>query len=187
MTILVNRAAIYARFSSDKQSERSIDDQVALCRAYCERNGLSVVGFYDDRAISGASTINRLGWHKLMRDARAGKFDVVVAEALDRISRDQEDLAGIYKRLRFMDIEIRTVQDGKAEEIHVGVKGLVGALYLKDLAQKTKRGQAGVVRDGRHNGGRSYGYGPIAGQNGRLKVIEHEAAIVRRIFEAYAG
>ena len=43
-------------------------------------------------------------------------------------------------------------QDGKAEEIHVGVKGLVGALYLKDLAQKTKRGQAGVVRDGRHNG-----------------------------------
>lgn len=46
-------------------------------------------------------------------------------------------------------------QDGKAEEIHVGVKGLVGALYLKDLAQKTKRGQAGVVRDGRHNGGQS--------------------------------
>jgi DNA invertase Pin-like site-specific DNA recombinase len=55
-----------------------------------------------------------------MRDARAGRFDVVVAEALDRISRDQEDLAGIHKRLRFIKIEIRTVQDGKAEEIHVG-------------------------------------------------------------------
>src|SRR5262245_27802177 len=137
MTILVNRTAIYARFSSDKQSERSVDDQVALCRAYCEHNELSVVGVYDDRAISGASTLNRLGWQKLMRDARGGKFDVVVAEALDRISRDQEDLAGIYKPLRFAGIEIRTVQDGRAEEIHVGVKGLVGALYLKDLAQKT--------------------------------------------------
>ena len=96
------------------------------------------------------------GLEKEMAGREAGdKFDVVVAEALDRISRDQEDLAGIYKRLRFMEIEIRTVQDGKAEEIHVGVKGLVGALYLKDLAQKTKRGQAGVVRDGRHSGGRS--------------------------------
>ena len=185
MTIRVNRTAIYARFSSDKQSERSIDDQVALCRSYCERNELSVVGVYEDRAISGASTVNRLGWEKLMRDARGSKFDVVIAEALDRISRDQEDLVGIYKRLRFMEIEIRTVQDGKAEEIHVGVKGLVGALYLKDLAQKTKRGQAGVVRDGRHNGGRSYGYRPIAGQNGKLEIVKDEAAVVRRIFEAY--
>jgi DNA invertase Pin-like site-specific DNA recombinase len=145
-------AAIYARFSSDKQSERSIDDQVALCRAFCERDGLRVIGVYEDRAISGASIANRFGWLKLMRDANAGKFGVVVAEALDRISRDQEDLAGIYKRLCFKQIEIRTVQDGRAEEIHVGIKGLVGALYLRDLAQKTRRGQAGVVRDGRTMG-----------------------------------
>jgi hypothetical protein len=96
----IHCAAIYARFSSDKQSERSIDDQVALCRAFCERDGLRVIGVYEDRAISGASIANRIGWLKLMRDANAGKFDVVVAEALDRISRDQEDLAGIYKRLR---------------------------------------------------------------------------------------
>jgi site-specific DNA recombinase len=179
------RAAIYARFSSDKQSERSIDDQVALCRAYCAAQGLTTVQVYEDRAVSGASTVNRFGWLKLMRDASAGKFEVVVAEALDRISRDQEDLAGIYKRLRFKQIEIRTVQDGKAEEIHVGIKGLVGALYLKDLAQKTRPGQAGVVRDGRHNGGRSYGYRAVAGQAGRLEVLDHEASVVRRIFESY--
>lgn len=179
------RAAIYARFSSDKQSVRSIDDQVALCRAYCAAQGLTTVHVYEDRAVSGASTVNRFGWLKLMRDASAGKFEVVVAEALDRISRDQEDLAGIYKRLRFKQIEIRTVQDGKAEEIHVGIKGLVGALYLKDLAQKTRRGQAGVVRDGRHNGGRSYGYRAVAGQAGRLEVLDHEALVVRRIFESY--
>jgi site-specific DNA recombinase len=111
---------------------------------------------------------NRLGWQRVMRDARAAKFDVVVAEALDRISRDQEDLAGIPKRLRFCKIEIRTVPDGTAEEIHVGIKGLLVALYLKDLAQKTKRGHAGVIRDGRHNGGRSFGYRPVPGQPGRL-------------------
>ena len=81
------RAVIYARFSSDKQSDRSIEDQVELCRTFCEREGLRVVGVYDDRAISGASTVNRAGWLKLMRDSGADKFDVVVAEALDRIAR----------------------------------------------------------------------------------------------------
>ncbi|WP_245311525.1 recombinase family protein, partial [Bradyrhizobium pachyrhizi] len=141
------KAAIYARFSSDKQTDRSIEDQVALCRAICEREGLSIVGVYDDRAVSGASTLNRIGWQRLMRDAKAAKFDVVVAEALDRISRDQEDLAGIHKRLRFAGVEIRTAQDGIAGDIHIGVKGLLGSLYLKDLAQKTRRGQAGVNRD----------------------------------------
>ena len=179
------RAVVYARFSSDKQRYRSIEDQVALCRDFCQRDGLSLVEVYEDRAISGASTANRLGWQRLMRDARAGRFDVVVAEALDRISRDQEDLAGIHKRLRFSKIEIRTVQDGKAEEIHVGIKGLLGTLYLKDLAQKTKRGQAGVIRDRRHNGGRSYGYRPLPGQPGRLEILPGEASIVQRIFESY--
>jgi DNA invertase Pin-like site-specific DNA recombinase len=179
------KAAIYARFSSDKQTDRSIEDQVALCRAICEREALIVVGVYDDRAISGASTVNRLGWQRLMRDAKAGKFDVVVAEALDRISRDQEDLAGIHKRLRFAGVDIRTAQDGIAGDIHIGVKGLLGSLYLKDLAQKTRRGQAGVVRDGRHNGGRSYGYRAIPGKPGELEIDKAEAEVVRQIFADY--
>ncbi|WP_316397171.1 recombinase family protein [Bradyrhizobium sp. 33ap4] len=179
------KAAIYARFSSDKQTDRSIEDQVALCRDICEREGLMIVGVYDDRAISGASTLNRMGWQRLMRDAKGAKFDVVVAEALDRISRDQEDLAGIHKRLRFAGIEIRTAQDGIAGDIHIGVKGLLGSLYLKDLAQKTRRGQAGVNRDGRHNGGRSYGYRPIPGKAGELEIDVAEAAVVRTIFADY--
>ncbi len=182
---MTRRAAIYARFSSDMQRDRSLTDQEALCRAYCEREGLDVVKVYSDRAISGASTANRIGWLTLMRDARAGRFEVVVAEDLDRISRDQESLAGIHKRLRFAGLEMRTVADGVAGDMQVGLKGLMGALYLKDLAQKTKRGQAGVVRDGRHNGGRSFGYRPVAGEAGRLAIDEAEAETVRRIFEDY--
>ena len=65
----MKRAAIYARFSSDKQNERSIDDQVALCSKVCERGGFVVEGLYDDRALSGASTLTRPGWQRLMRDA----------------------------------------------------------------------------------------------------------------------
>ncbi len=181
------RVAIYARFSSDKQNERSIDDQVALCQALCERKGFSIVGIYDDRAISGAATANRLGWLRLMRDARTDKFDIVLTEALDRISRDQADLAGIYKRLCFFGIEIQTVQDGKVEDIHVGIKGLMGTLYLRDLAQKTRRGQAGVIRDKRHNGGRSFGYRPVPGKPGVLEILPDQAQLVRRIFRDYAA
>lgn len=179
------RVAIYARFSSDRQSERSIEDQVALCRSYCEREGMSVVAVYDDRAISGASTVNRAGLRSMMRDATTRSFNVVVAEALDRISRDQGDLAAIFKRLRFKGIAIRTTQDGLVGEMHVGIKGLLGELYLKDLAEKTRRGQAGVNRDGRHNGGRSYGYRAVAGQAGQLEIQNNEAEIVRRIFNDY--
>src|ERR1700686_3516534 len=54
-----NRAAIYARFSTDLQNERSIDDQVALCRAYSERNGLNIVAVFDDRAVSGVHPSTR--------------------------------------------------------------------------------------------------------------------------------
>nr|WP_244547196.1 recombinase family protein [Bradyrhizobium sp. Gha] len=180
------KAAIYARFSDkEKQTDKSIEDQVALCRAMCARDGLTVVQVYSDRGISGASTLNRLALQRMMRDAKAGKFAVVVAESLDRISRDQEDLAGIHKRLNFARVEIRTFVDNTVGEIHVGVKGLVGALYLKDLAQKTRRGQAGVVRDGRHNGGRSFGYRPVLGRPGILEIDEAEADTVRRIFELY--
>jgi DNA invertase Pin-like site-specific DNA recombinase len=181
------RAAIYARYSSDRQEDRSIEDQVALCEHYAAREGLAVVARYDDRALSGASTIGRLGLKRLMDDARAGRFDVVIAEALDRLSRDQEDLAGLHKRLAFAGIVLRTVQDGVVGDIHVGVKGLLGSLYLRDLAAKTRRGLAGVVRDGRHAGGRAFGYRAVPGAPGALEIVPAEAEIVRRIFAAYAA
>jgi site-specific DNA recombinase len=89
------RAVIYARFSTDLQSAASIDDQVRVCRERIEHEGHTVVEVYADRAISGASRVP--GIQSLMVDAAKGKFDLVYAEALDRISRDQEDVAGVYK------------------------------------------------------------------------------------------
>ena len=70
-----------------------------------------VVQVYMDRAISGAS-LGRPGIQSLMVDAAKGEFDLVYAEALDRISRDQEDVAGVYKRLRFADVRIITLRGG---------------------------------------------------------------------------
>lgn len=179
------RAVVYARFSSDLQRDRSIEDQLALCEAYCAKEGLAIVHRYSDRARSGASIFGRDGLLALMEASAAGSFDCVVVEALDRLSRDQEDLAGIFKRLSFRGIAIRAVHDGEADEIQVGIRGLVGALYLKDLANKVRRGQAGVIRDGRHAGGRAYGYRPVPGKPGELAIVDGEADVVRRIFQSY--
>ena len=90
------RAAIYARYSSDLQSAASIADQVCLCRARIERENWTLVATYRDQALSGATRL-RSGYQKLLEDARKNVFDVIVAEALDRLSRDQEDVAGLYK------------------------------------------------------------------------------------------
>lgn len=111
---MTKRAAIYARFSTDLQNERSVEDQVTLCRKHAEQHDLTVVATYEDKARSGASIFGRDGLLRLMDAARDGAFDVVVIEALDRLSRDMEDLAGIHKRLSFLNIEIRAVHDGVA-------------------------------------------------------------------------
>ncbi|TIO63052.1 MAG: recombinase family protein [Mesorhizobium sp.] len=183
----MKRAALYARYSSDLQTDRSIEDQVALCTDHAAKQGLTVVSVFHDRARSGASIMGRDGVLAMMDAARDGLFDVLIVEALDRLSRDQEDLAGIYKRLTHVGIEIRAVHEGRADIVQIGIRGLVGALYLQDLAHKVRRGMSGVVRDGRNAGGRAYGYAAVPGRPGELSIVPHEAEIVVRIFEAFAA
>jgi site-specific DNA recombinase len=146
------RVSIYARYSSDKQREASIEDQVRLCEERAARENWRVVTRYADHAISGASLMRR-GIQALMQDAQSGKFDVVLTESLDRISRDQEDIAGVYKRLRFAGVKIHTLSEGEIAELHIGFTGTMSALYLKSLGEKTWRGQSGRVRAGKSGGG----------------------------------
>jgi DNA invertase Pin-like site-specific DNA recombinase len=181
------RAAIYARFSTELQNEKSTEDQIALCRAHASQHGLDVISVYEDKARSGASLFGRDGLMSLMDAARKRLFDVVVVEALDRLSRDMEDLAGIHKRLSFLGIEIQAVHDGTADAILIGIRGLVSQMQREDGAKKVRRGMAGVVREGRHAGGRAYGYRAVPGRPGKLEIVEEEAQVVRRIFEAYTS
>src|SRR6478736_2666094 len=151
------RAVIYARYSSDQQREASIEDQIRVCERRIEREGWTLLHSYHDRALSGASRL-RPGYQKLLEDARAGAFDVIVSEALDRLSRDQEDVAALYKHLSFAGVKLVTTAEGEINELHVGLKGTMNALFLKDLAQKVRRGLEGRVRQGRSGGGICYGY-----------------------------
>lgn len=94
------RVALYARYSSDNQRDASIEDQLRICRTYAEQQGWTIVDSYSDRAISGASLI-RPGIQELITDANTDRFQIVLTEAMDRLSRDQEDIAGLFKRMLF--------------------------------------------------------------------------------------
>ena len=137
--------------------------------------------------------ILRPGIQALLEDARRGVFEIVVAEALDRVSRDQADVATLYKHLRFARVMIVTLSEGEINELHVGLKGTMNALFLKDLAAKTHRGLRGRVEAGKSGGGICYGYDVVklhdaAGERirGEREIDEAEAEIVRRIFQEFA-
>jgi len=186
------RAAIYARFSSDLQRDASIEDQIRSCQDYAARQGLNVVEVYTDRAVSGASLM-RSGIQKLLRDAQRQKFDVVIAEALDRLSRNQADIAQLFQTFTFSDVLIETVSEGAISEMHIGLKGTMNALFLKDLAVKTHRGLKGRALAGKSAGGLTFGYrtvhaiGPHGDVlRGEREIHSDEAKVVRRIFRDYA-
>ena len=185
------RVAIYARYSSENQRDASIEDQVRLCRERAEKEGWTITKAYTDHAVSGASLI-RPGIQQLIHDALSGKFDIILSEAMDRISRDQEDIAGIYKRMQFSEVKIFTLSEGELSNLHIGLKGTMNALFLKDLADKTRRGLRGRVEKGRSGGGNSYGYDVVKrvaddGEyaRGERRINETEARIVQGIFTDY--
>src|SRR6056297_4284624 len=187
------RAAIYARYSTELQREASIQDQVRICRRLIEGQDWTEVAVYSDMAISGANH-QRPGYQRLLADLRDCDVDVVVAESLDRISRDQEHIAGFHKQMSFRNVRIVTVGEGDVSELHIGLKGTMSALFLKDLALKTHRGLEGRVRQGRSAGGISFGYrvrrqlmqdGSLS--SGEREIDPSESAVVRRILRDYAG
>ncbi|CUX07597.1 recombinase family protein [Agrobacterium tumefaciens] len=190
----MTRVALYARYSSDNQREASIEDQLRICREQAKREKWKIVGTYKDAGISGASMILRPGIQALLQDAQAGQFDIVLAEALDRISRDQADVATFYKHLKFAGVPIVTLSEGEISELHVGLKGTMNALFLKDLAAKTHRGIRGRVEDGKSGGGLCFGYNVVKQLDARgdpirgdREINDAEANVVRRIFREFAA
>lgn len=185
------RAVVYARYSSDQQREASIADQIEVCRRYIERQGWTLTGAYDDAAISGASRM-RPGLLRMMTDATARQFDVVVCEAIDRLGRKLADVADLYDRLTFARVDIHAINIGHVTQMHIGIMGTMAQMTLTDLRDKVRRGQLGRARAGRIPGGLAYGYEvvpppPGAKESGERRIKPAEAAVVRAIFTSYAG
>lgn len=187
------RAVIYARYSDPRQNPASIRDQISVCRDLATRLSVDVVEIFTDAAISGAAAGNRPGYLDMMAAAKAGKFDLVIAEALDRLSRGQADTAVAFEDLRAQGVAIHTISEGLVDELHVGLKGTMNALFLRDLGAKTRRGQKGVIEEGRVIA-TPYGYDVVRkiGENGEIivglrKVNDDQAAVIRRIFADYVA
>ena len=188
---LKTRTAIYARHSTDKQTT-STHDQIERCKEYCQKSGYEVALIFSDEAISGASVINRKGVTDMIDAAMCDYFDKIVSEDLSRISRDQGDIAHFYRKFRYMNIGLETVAEGEINELHIGLKGTMNALYLTDLADKTRRGMIAAVLKGSIPGGKTYGYNLIKRYDdngepirGLREINPEQAETIRLIFDHY--
>ena len=150
------RAIIYARYSTEMQSVTSTEDQLRVCRRLCDANGWLVVEAVQDDAITGSSHL-RSGFQRLHEAARDGICDVIVAEALDRLSRDHEHMAGLYKRMCYHGVRMVTTSEGEIDEMRISFGALQSSQFLKQLADKTRRGLEARVVAGKSSGGISWG------------------------------
>ena len=185
------KAVIYARYSSENQREASIDDQIEVCRRLIERQGWQLTETYADRSISGANAANRPAFQQMIADGDHNAFDVIVAEAVDRLGRKLSDVAALFDRLTYLGIKVHTVSTGEVTTMQVGMLGTMAQMYLSDLREKTWRGQLGRVLLGKIPAGRAYGYDIIPSdkpdQGGERRINQTEAAIVTRIFTEYTA
>ena len=110
-----------------------------------------------------------------------------VCEAVDRLGRRLADTADLHDRLAFHGIKLHAPSMGEITQIHVAVMGMMAQLALKDLGEKTKRGQLGRILKGKVAGGLGYGYRVRSGDEpGQRAIVEHEADIVRRVHREFA-
>lgn len=188
------RVALYARFSTDLQRQTSIADQLRAARSRAAAEGWVVVAEHADEAVSGSVPVHRrAGGKSLLADALAARFDVLIVEGLDRLSRDVGEQDQVVKRLEYRGIRLIGTSDGydtqaKGRKVMRVARGLVNELYLDDLRDKTHRGLAGQFSRGFSAGGRSYGYGTERSSAGaRMVIDEREAQHVRWIFEQAAA
>lgn len=174
---------LYARFSTDRQTESSIDDQLRRCRDYAAARGWSVEGEFTDHAISGAAFGNRPG--VLAALAMLGRGDVLLVADLSRLSRSQ-DLAPLMERLRFRGAKVIGVLDGFDSDspqarMQAGLAGIMSDELRASIRVRTHSALELRALSGRPTGGKAYGF-DAAGQP-----IEAEVAVVREVFDRYAA
>lgn len=197
----MRRAVIYARYSSDKQTDASIDAQVRACTDYAKQHNFRLVGEYADEAVSGkqSKTKKREHYQRLRKDMKKGMFDVILIHKYDRIARSVYEHVALAQSLTENGVELiaaaQDYGDGKEAKIVKMLQWAISEYYIENLAEETRKGLREVALDARHTGGYPpFGYDVIKKskqnevENGGLYVInEQEAEYVKRIFHAAAS
>ena len=181
-------AVIYARYSSERQTEQSIEGQLRVCNDYAERNDLKIVGTYIDRAMTGKND-NRKDFQRMLRDCSKHEWEIVLVYKLDRFSRNKYEMAMHRKTLR--DNGVRLVS--AMENIPDSPEGIIlesllegmADYYSAELAQKVRRGQIESLNKGHWLGGQTpYGYKVV---DKKLVIDEDQAEVVKYIYRQYAA
>lgn len=182
------KAVIYPRYSSDNQREESIEGQIRECMEYAERNGITVIGTYIDRAMS-AKTDNRPNFQKMIRDSYKGLFDLVIVWKLDRFARNRYDSAHYKTILKKNGVKVVSARESIAE----GSEGILlesvlegyAEYFSADLAEKVTRGMMENALKCMNNGaGIPLGY--YVDDTQHLQIDEKKAPYVREIFQRFA-
>ena len=181
-------AVIYARYSSERQSEQSIEGQIRECMEYARRHDIAIVDTYIDRAMTGKND-NRMDFQRMLKDAAKRAWDAVLVYKFDRFSRNKYEMAIHKKTLRDNHVSLISAK----EHIPDGPEGIIlesllegmAEYYSVELAQKVSRGlRENRIKGNYSGGGIPYGYKV---ENKKFIVNENEAPTVIRIFEMYAS
>ena len=191
---MTKNVLFYARYSTDRQDEQSIETQVALGREFARERGWTIIEIYEDRAISGTKLKSRPGIQSVLRRIKRGDIHVLLCVSVDRISRDMEHSSGILKQLRHEGIELWTVQAKAAvTDMELGLRSILSHEMIEQTRFRTREGMKTSVTKGRAAGGIAYGYRAklvydAKGNRipGEREIDEEQAEIVRWIFEQYA-
>lgn len=198
------KVATYCRFSSDRQRESSIADQLRNCERHADRQGWEITARFEDRALSGSKK-DRPGYQQMLAAAKRHEFAALLVDDLSRLSRDDIETKEALRRLKFWGVRVIGVSDGfdgtsKGSKIQASVRGMMNEVFLDDLREKINRGMEGKALGGYSLGGKPYGYkprpiysptekdaygNPAVMASERIIDLE-QAEIVKEIFTRYA-
>lgn len=181
------RAVSYSRYSTDRQTDASIKDQQRVATEYAAKHNLALTMHHSDAGISGGAMGNRPGVLRMLEDAIAGRFDVLLVTDTTRLSRSNADLSKTVDRLRSRGVRVIGIQDGfdsasRTARMQVGLSGIMSEEFRAQIADRTRSALEMRAKNKRPVGGRTFGYG-----TGARTIDTEQAAIVRQIFDWYVA
>ncbi len=183
----INKAVIYARYSSEHQNEQSIEGQIRVCTDYAERNGIVIVDTYIDRATTGRND-NRSSFQRMIKNSAKGEWSIVLVYKLDRFSRNKYDMATNRKELRNNGVKLISASENIPDTPEgILLESLLEGMaeyYSAELSQKTLRGQRESRLKGNYPNGVPIGYKLV---NAKVEVDEQSAQIVKTMFQECAN
>jgi len=185
-------AVIYARYSSERQTEQSIEGQLRKCNEYAVANDITIVDKYIDRAMTGTND-NRTAFQRMLKDSSKKAWDFVLVYKLDRFSRDKYETAIHRHTLKMNGVKLVSVMENIPDTPEgIILESLLEGMnqyYSMELSQKIKRGMNESRIKGNFTGGYLlFGYKTQQTETGKKIVVnEEEAEIVRDLYERFAS